>query len=162
MVKNILRITARHYPFGYQELYEHLYEETTYGKKLNKNSFSATLSRMKKKGLLITKDSKFAITPEGRLYLTKSIGAIKSFFNTKTYRDNKDKSKKLIVIFDIPEKLRFYRDWLRGELVGFGFTMIQKSVWFGPGVPKEFVEYLNECGIMKCIRFFHTTEKDLI
>jgi len=68
----------------------------------------------------------------------------------------------LIIIFDIPEKKKRYREWLRTELVGFGFTLIQKSVWLGPALPKEFVEYLNEVKLLKHVRFFRATENDLI
>lgn len=161
MVKDILRITARHYPFGYQQIYASLYKETVYGKKLTKNSLSVTLNRMKNKGLLIVKDKKFTSTQEGRFYAEKSEATIKSFSNLLD-SSSKDKPKKLIVIFDIPEKIKLYRDWLRSELVGFGFTMIQKSVWFGPALPKEFIEYLDEVRLLRHVRFFQATEKDLI
>ncbi len=162
MVKEILRITARYYPMGYGQLYESLYSETIYGKKLNKNSLSATLSRMKKAGLLETRDKKFVVTKEGREQLDKSGTNKKSFFNKKDFITNIEKPKNLIIIFDIPEKQKLYREWLRSELIGLGFTMIQKSVWLGPALPKEFVEYLSEIGLLKHIRFFRTTEKDLI
>ncbi len=76
--------------------------------------------------------------------------------------NNRGKPRKLIIIFDIPEKKKRYREWLRNELVGFGFNLVQKSVWIGPGLPKEFIEYLNETGLLKHIRFFQATEKDLI
>ncbi|OHA88947.1 MAG: hypothetical protein A3C70_00330 [Candidatus Zambryskibacteria bacterium RIFCSPHIGHO2_02_FULL_43_14] len=162
LVKEILRTTAKYYPLGYSQLYESLYKETIYGRKLNKNSLSATLSRMKKDGLLETRNKKFLLTKEGLDRLDKDGAKIKTFFNQKNIADNREKLKNLVLIFDIPEKQKLYREWLRSELVGLGFTMIQKSVWLGPALPKEFVEYLNELGLFKHIRFFKTTEKDLI
>ena len=55
-----------------------------------------------------------------------------------------------------------YRDWLISELVGFDFEQIQKSVWFGPPLPKEFIEYLEEIDLLKYIRFLKATDEDLI
>jgi|SRR3989338_3283622 len=162
LVKEILRVTAKHYPMGYGQLYESLYKETIYSKKLNKNSLSATLSRMKRSGLLETRDKKFIVTKEGLDRLDKDGERIRTFSSQKNITDNREKLKNLVIIFDIPEKQKLYREWLRSELVGLGFTMIQKSVWLGPALPKEFVEYLDEIGLLKHIRFFRTTEKDLI
>lgn len=162
LVQDILRTTAKYYPMGYKDLYEHLYGETIYGKKLNRNSLQATLSRMKKEGLLSSKNRRWGPTSDGVTFLKKSGDGIKKFFKRENVLGNREKLRKLIIIFDIPEKKKKYREWLRTELVGFGFNLVQKSVWFGPGLPKEFIEYLSESGILKHIRFFKATEKDLI
>lgn len=162
LAKEILRITARYYPLGYSQLYEYLYSENIYGKRLNKNSLHVTLSRMKKNGLLRNKERKWSITSEGREFLDSKKAEIRRFFLPETVIDNREKAKRLIIIFDIPEKRKKYREWLRMELVGFGFNLIQKSVWLGPTLPKEFVEYLDEVGILKHIKFFRASEKDLI
>jgi len=158
LTKEILRITARYNPVGYVQLYEYLYEETTYGKKLNKRSLSTILSRMKKNKLLKEQNGRLSPTSDGKVFLEKINTGIKKFLKT----GSKTGIKNLIVIFDIPEKKKRYRDWLRMELIGFGFTMIQKSVWLGPSLPKEFIEYLDEAGLLKDVRFFQATEKDLI
>jgi len=162
LVKDILRTTARHYPLGYRALYEHLYNETVYGKRINRNSLEATLSRMRKNGLLTNKNREWSITSEGKTFLEKKSAGVRKFFKRENVIDNRERSKNLIIIFDIPEKKKKYREWLRVELVGFGFTLIQKSVWLGPSLPKEFVEYLSESGLLKHIRFFRAAEKDLI
>ena len=81
------------------------------------------------------------------------------------FAPKKSKTKQIkttMVIFDIPEKKRKYRDWLRHELVGFGFELVQKSVWFGPTLPKEFIIYLQKEKILQYIKFFKATEDDLI
>ena len=140
LVKEILRTTAKHYPLGYKGLYEHLYGETVYGKKLNKRSLSAIVSRMKKNGLLKTKGNGLMLTESGKNRLEKDTGAMKKFAGDESYVVNKNTKKNLIIVFDIPERKRLYREWLRIELVGFGYTMIQKSVWFGPPLPEEFIE----------------------
>ncbi len=50
LTKEILRITARYHPVGHKQLYEHLYGETIYGKKLNRNSIKTIITRLKKNG----------------------------------------------------------------------------------------------------------------
>src|SRR3989344_2780925 len=102
LVKEILRITAKRYPLGYSQLYEYLYDETIYGKKLNKNSLHATLSRMKKEGLLRNKNREWSITPEGKEFAEKKDKDIKKFFRSENVINNREKSKRLVIIFDIP------------------------------------------------------------
>ena len=161
-VKDILRITAIYYPMGYRKIYEHLYNEDPRNRKqLNKNSLQATLSRMKKKGLLKNYSKEWSPTPEGEELLRSRNSDIRRFFPVTKYRV-RDSQKNLIIIFDVPEKKKRYREWLRSELVGFGFELVQKSVWLGPALPKEFIEYLSEVGILKYVKFFRATEKDLI
>jgi DNA-binding transcriptional regulator PaaX len=158
MPQDILRIIARYYPMGNRQLYDYLYGKNG---RLKMGTLSSTLSRMKKKGLLRMRGRKWSIAPEGRELLASKNSDIKKFFpNVKA--GNEDKERCLIIIFDIPEKKKRYREWLRSELVGFGFDLIQKSVWFGPALPKEFVKYLDEIRLLKHIRFFRATEKDLI
>ena len=104
----------------------------------------------------------WSISPTGKEFLESYKPSIRRFFPEQKV-SNKNKSKKqLIVTFDIPEKKRKYRDWLRMELVGFGFEQIQKSVWFGPSLPKSFLEYIEEIKILDYIRFFKVSEKDLV
>ena len=54
-------------------------------------------------------------------------------------------SKEVVIFsFDIPEKERVKRAWVRGVLKNLGFTMIQQSVWLGKGpLPKQFTERLQ-------------------
>ena len=162
MTKEILRITAKYHPLGYAQLFEYLYDETTYGKKLNRDSVHTIVNRMEKNGLLRKYDERWSLTKEGKNSFNKKNFGIKKFFQSKNVIDNRMKTKNLIIIFDIPEKKKRYREWLRLELVGFGFTLIQKSVWLGPALPQEFIEYLSEVSLLKHVRFFRATEKDLI
>lgn len=142
-------------------IYDILYEGQPPGKK-RERTLRSTLTRMKKEGLLHNKNRIWSISSEGRELLDLGKEKIKKFFRPESIIDNREKPRKLIIIFDIPEKRKRYREWLRTELVGFGFNLIQKSVWFGPGLPKEFIEYLDEVGLLKHVRFFRADEKDLI
>ncbi len=159
LMKDILKITARYYPMGHRQLYEYLYGKDG---RLNKNSLSSTLSRMKRKGLLKTKGREWTITPEGKELLeSRKRSDIRRFFSNHR-STSKNNEKRLIIIFDIPEKRKRHREWLRSELIGLGFDLIQKSVWFGPALPKEFVVYMKKIKLLKHVRFFRANEKDLI
>lgn len=163
LVQEIL-YTVSNYPGGYRIIYDIIYNGQPPGKEIRKskeNILSATLSRMKKDGLLKNKDRKWTVTLEGEELLNGRSSDIKRFFPTLKSQ-MKSIPKNLIVIFDIPEKKKRYREWLRSELVGFGFEMVQRSVWLGPSLPKEFVEYLSDNSLLKHIKFFRSTEKDLI
>jgi len=164
LVQDIL-FTVTNYPGGYRLLYDIIYENKPPAKsekRKKENILRVTLSRMKKSGLLKNKKGDWTITPEGKKFLESKKMEIRKFFRPETILDNREKPKRLIIIFDIPEKKKKYREWLRMELVGFGFNLVQKSVWIGPALSKEFVEYLDEVAILKHIRFFRATEKDLI
>ena len=162
LVQEILYVFSN-YPGGYRIIYDILYN----GKSPNQSdesferSIRNTLSRMKRNGLLKNSQRKWTITPEGRELLDGKNSDIKRFFSTRKVKVKRT-AKSLILVFDIPEKKRRYRDWLRSELVGFDFEQIQKSVWFGPPLPKEFIEYLEEIDLLKYIRFLKATDEDLI
>lgn len=56
--------------------------------------------------------------------------------------------KERLVCFDIPERDRAKRRWLRGELVACGYHPLQKSVWLGETpLPKEFLSALDALGL---------------
>lgn len=58
-----------------------------------------------------------------------------------------------IVIFDIPEKLRGRRDFLRKELREIGFHQLQKSVWVSPyPMVPEFSLIVSELALGKHFR----------
>jgi DNA-binding transcriptional regulator PaaX len=157
ILKDLL-FTVSNYPGGYRVIYDLIYKEK--GSGLKEQSVRNTLSRMKKKGLISNHSGVWSITEEGKELLKKKKSSILKFSTHSN--GNKKRIKTTIIIFDIPENKRLYRDWLRSELIGFGFELVQKSVWFGPSLPKEFVLYLDEIKILTCIRFFKVTEKDLI
>ena len=65
-----------------------------------------------------------------------------------------------IIAFDIPEKEKHKRDWLRRKLVEMKFKMLQGSVWVGKRkVPEDFLEDLNVCKLMECVEIFTVNKK---
>ncbi|MFA4975249.1 MAG: CRISPR-associated endonuclease Cas2 [Candidatus Paceibacterota bacterium] len=72
----------------------------------------------------------------------------KFYYITFSSPFDKDSSKNLIVMYDIPSDKKKERDWFRRQLIKFGYIMIQKSVWVGPSpLPKDFLDYLKEIKI---------------
>jgi Phenylacetic acid-responsive transcriptional repressor len=159
-VQELLYVVSN-YPGGYRLIYDIVYSsKPKAGRSRLKNTTNKTLSRLKERGLVTNRAGKWRITPEGKEFLeSKKKNEIRKF----DFSDlNKNREKKLIITFDIPEKKRRYRDWLRVELVALGFELVHKSVWFGPALPKEFVEYLEEIDLVQYIRFFKATAKDIV
>jgi len=159
IIKETLKIMSK-YPGGYQTIYEMIYQESPMARKDNKGQvLRNTLSKMKKRGLLSNKNGLWEITKEGEDLLKERTHEIVKFPKKKNQKNIK---KTMIVVFDIPEKKRIYRDWLRSELIDFGYELIQKSVWFGPALPKEFIKYLDEKKLLQYIKFFKATNSDII
>lgn len=79
----------------------------------------------------------------------------------RSYRKdgNADGNELKIIAFDIPEKFRRKRNWLRKTLAGFGFTMLQKSVWAGKAaLLHEFIEDLDTLSLTPYIEILAVTK----
>lgn len=72
----------------------------------------------------------------------------------------KEKGDKfIIVIFDVPEKERTKRDWLRFALKNLELTMIQKSVWVGKiKLPQNFLDDLLKLKLLDCVEIFEISK----
>lgn len=65
----------------------------------------------------------------------------------------------VIVVFDVPEKERKRREWLRAILKNIGLKMIQKSVWMGKlKIPQQFLEELRRFKILSYVEIFEVTK----
>lgn len=73
---------------------------------------------------------------------------------------SKDRNEELkIIIFDIPEKYRRKRLWLREVLKSLGFKMLQKSVWVGKAaIPEQFLEYIDSLELASYVEIFAVTK----
>lgn len=70
---------------------------------------------------------------------------------------------KLLIIFDIPEKWRNQRAWLRRQLKTLGFVKLQQSVWIGTyAVPSDFIHDLQEINLLKYIHIFKISKSGSI
>ena len=102
------------------------YEELS---NLRENRFRTALWRLQEKGLVEKK--------KGTLHLT-SLG-LKYFNKIKAFGDRRKKwdGKWRILMFDIPERIKKERHWLRSELYALGYKPLQKSVFIGKFPLKE-------------------------
>lgn len=65
----------------------------------------------------------------------------------------------LMVLFDIPERLKKMRDIFRKILHELGFEQLQKSVWITPyNVLKELKELIRNCHLEKFVKYLFVKE----
>jgi phenylacetic acid degradation operon negative regulatory protein len=97
------------------------------------------------------------LTPLGKKKALK----LKYFQINKRERLKKRKDGKwIMIIFDIPEKKRKWRDELRGFLYNLGFQVLQKSVWISPyNVLDRLREIVTTLSLDKYTRVFLIEEK---
>lgn len=117
------------------------------------------LSRLKRRGLVENQSGLWRITKKGTMYLSNKL------FHQPRHisRQMNKKPKNMIVAFDIPERYRKERDWLRIELRNLGFEMLQRSVWFGPTpFPEDLIHRFKELRILSFIKFFKSEAWDIV
>jgi CRISPR/Cas system-associated endoribonuclease Cas2 len=121
--------------------------------------YSKLLHHLKRDGL-IEKDSSglFNITVLGRKKRDKLEDRHKKNLPDTRY-EKLPAQQFAIVAFDIPEKERIKRVWLRGALTSIGMQMIQKSVWIGRvRVPPALLKDLRNLQIIDCVEIFAITK----
>jgi len=102
------------------------------------------------------KDNKsfYRLTPKGRFEFLKLLHLEKIF---KTKWDGRWR----VVIFDIPEKERQRRDYLRKKLKELRFVYLQESVYITPHpLTSELDQMLSDGGMTGCFRFLTVAEID--
>lgn len=126
--------------------------------------FYGLLSHLQQTGLIVKKRKgstiQWLITGKGR----EKIDQLNySFQNSNllppTIYPAEKSDELVIVIFDIPERYKFKRDWFRGVLQNLGLVLVQKSVWMGNiKIPTELIEELKHLNILSFIKIFSVTK----
>ncbi len=117
--------------------------------KFSKTTFAAILSRLQKDGLVERSANNCSITTTGKKLISTTWLRKK-----QNVIFNKDGIMRL-VIFDIPEKNRKARLWLRLELTACEYKILQKSVWVGYcPLPAEFFEALDYMNLRNYVHIF--------
>ena len=115
------------------------------------------LSKLKHDGLINEikgENPKFAISDKGRVKLAQLKNKLPTRYYEKVAQD-----RPVIISFDIPEKLRGKRDWLREVIRNLGFKMIHQSVWVGKiKIPRQFILDLEEINILGYIEIFEISK----
>ncbi len=113
------------------------------------------ISKMKHDGLIEADKDKFKISDKGKSKLGMLRNSLPGRFYERTEEGNA-----VIISFDIPERLRRKRNWLREVIRNFGFQMIHQSVWMGKGgVPKDFIEDLENLKILEFVEIFEVSKQ---
>lgn len=95
----------------------------------------------------------FHLTPKGRLHILK-------YLHLERLTKKWD-GRWRIVIFDLPETLKKWREHVRGELKNLGFYPLQESVYITPyPVTGEVDEFLREWNLRKYFRYLTVSEID--
>ena len=124
-------------------------------KRYKKESVRVALSRLHSKRYIEKSTSGWLITKKGKSHAEniRLLCYIKSPFKEKTLSN-------MIISFDIPEKNRIVRNWLRNQIKIFGYKMLQQSLWIGPGpFPLSFLKRLEDLNIRKKIKTFKISTK---
>ena len=119
-------------------------------KRRNKESIRVTLYKLKKNGLISEQNGRWRLTEMGK---RKGINIQRYSFISSPFPPKSP--ERIILAYDISEKMRYERHWLRSQIKIFGYRMLQQSLWIGPGpLPAEFQKKIKEIGISHCVKIF--------
>lgn len=138
-----------------QEKIEKIFKEAGHNLRQRRN-FSKLMYKLKREGIITAKGKQITgITPKGKSLLSKLKGKVaRRLPSGEIYKSSESSSLK-VIIFDIPEKERRKRGWLRAVLKRLGFGMLQRSVWAGKrGIPEEFFEDIQKLRLTSYVEIF--------
>lgn len=126
----------------------------------NKESVRVALSRLHVREYANNSALGWSITKKGKRYLKiRSQETHLLEYIVSPFKEGSPHS--MIVSFDIPEKDRKIRHWLRNQLKIFGYKMLQQSLWLGPSpLPSAFLKRLEDLKIRKNIKTFKITKRN--
>jgi DNA-binding transcriptional regulator PaaX len=123
-----------------------LYELVQKRRMLTQQVFNNNLYRLREKNILDFDSNK-------NIFINKNVLRSHTLFTN--IKEKPVGNTKVLVLFDIPEKKRKTRNWLRLQLKLWEFEMLQQSVWLGKGpLPKEFTNRLKLLNISECVKIF--------
>lgn len=121
-----------------------------------KRSVSALLARLRRQGFVVRvaqgKRTVWRLSPAGEQHL-RELEIERSVLPPSD-------GKLRIVSFDVPERERRKRDWLRRTLRSCDYRMVQKSVWAGERpLPDWFLRGAEAAGVIDCLDVFSIAQK---
>ena len=121
--------------------------------------------KLKRDGLIQEKESGVIalLTQEGLLKLNVLKEKDSNLFPSITkYKTEKSWELKVFA-FDVPEKSKDKRDWLRAVLKNMGYKYLQDSVWYGTNkLPQEFFVDLEKMRLLTRIHMFPVKKRGTI
>ena len=116
-------------------------------------SYNTTLGRLSKRKKLFVHNNKVTLL---------DISGAQSLLEFEYIQRKADNSKKVIVIFDIPEAKSPLRKWIRSQLHMWDFVMLQQSVWVGYGpIPPAFKKRMKKWKVDSGIKYFNVSSSKL-
>ena len=117
-----------------------------------RHTFSTTLQRLKKQGLVASsgtqKTTRWNITKKGTKLLNKKPSLFSHIDHLLPQKDGVIR----LVSFDIPEKQRNKRDWLRKELLACDYSFLHRSVFMGKRpLPDDLLHAIQDLALTKYI-----------
>lgn len=131
--------------------------------KRHRKRYAQFLYRLRRDGLIEEKmrgEKKItSLTKKGREKLEKLKERYsKKLPNAHSY-DSDVGDKFIIVAFDVPEKERKKRDWIRNVLRNLKLKSIQKSLWVGKiKIPKQLINDLSELKMLDYVEIFEISK----
>lgn len=169
---DLLDIFASNYVDSYQKIRRGLVDGPRQFNKdwtnwyIERQKFYSLLNQLKNQGFVEKSKNPnektiWNITKKGleKLMIEKNNQSGQSRENYKKEADNRFK----VIIFDVPEREKEKRSWLRGVLYALGFSLLQKSVWIGKNkIPEKFIKELKRRGMISYIHIFMVNKKGSI
>jgi len=129
---------------------------------ITRQKFYSLLYKLKKDGFISEQPKvgkkMLSLTIKGMRKLAKIEMASRKYYPMLNYEIEK-KPEVTIVAFDVPERDRGKRQWLRAALRSLEFDMIQKSIWFGKAkLPENFIEDLASMDLLDYIEIFEVSK----
>ena len=122
-----------------------------------KHTLSSTLCRLRKEGFVAKRGpdrkAQWAITQKGKIFL-RNVVEKKPTLQRLEYEALPPPDHIVrLVSFDIPEKQRRKRDWLRSELLQCEYRMLHRSVFIGNRpLPEEFMKEMISLGLERYVQ----------
>ncbi|MDF7822871.1 PaaX family transcriptional regulator C-terminal domain-containing protein [Pontiellaceae bacterium B12227] len=125
------------------EIYGHCYP--------SHRAFRASLSRLRDKGMVVTPKTdgsmpSLLLSPEGKKH-------VPDYYNPTRFWSKPWNKWWYILMFDVPEKDRSYRDTLRNFLKTERFGYLQRSVWVSPRDVRPVYDDLDRAAAVDSVAF---------
>jgi len=140
-----------------RSMYEVVYRDVIrlrkeYARKKRKRTFSQFIGYLQQKGYIRVKALEGV---KGVMLTRKGMEKVLRIRRKVQGRKKRKDGKWIMITFDIPEKQRKARDFLRDALIDMGYQKFQESVWVCPyDVYKETEEAVRSYGIIPCVKLF--------
>lgn len=127
---------------------------------VRRQRIDTTLSHLKKSKFLVVNQAQWKITMKGKEKLKTLKNLLRLPRRDYVSAPNKDL---VVVTFDVPERERRKRDWLRAALKALGFSMLQQSVWIGKcKIPEEFIRDLVALRVFEYVEILVVTRSGTV